>query len=290
MLVQRLLTAAVGIPIILGVIYLGGWLFTGVVAAILAIAAMEFVHMAQRESRPLWRPSPAAIVAAVGVAAIAIGADSPWRYWELGDAIIAAVAGSLLFVIAFRRGDAALNEWMAIVAALLYVGYLGSHIVFLRRISDFPFPVTAQFKAAYGLPIKYDDGQWVFLAVVSTWGADTCAYAVGKLIGRHKMAPSISPGKTWEGTIGGLIGGLVVVVALNRALDLPLSTGQAVLLGLMLPVVAVLADLGESKLKRAAGVKDTSALVPGHGGFLDRLDSLLFTVPLVYYFAVWIVL
>jgi phosphatidate cytidylyltransferase len=164
----------------------------------------------------------------------------------------------------------ALPWWAAIVGAMAYVGVLGSYLVLLRNL---------------------DDGEsWVLLAVVSTWGADTCAYAVGKLVGRHKMAPSISPGKTWEGTTGGLIGGLAVVVALNWPLDLPVSTGQAVLLGLILPVVAVLADLGESKLKRGAGVKDTSALVPGHGGFLDRLDSLLFTVPLVYYFAVWIVL
>ena len=108
---------------------------------------------------------------------------------------------------------------------------------------------------------------------------------MGKLIGRHKMAPRISPGKTWEGTIGGLVGGLIVVVAINWPLDLPVSTGEAAMLGLVLPGVAVLADLGESALKRGAGVKDTSVLVPGHGGFLDRLDSLLFTVPLVYYFA-----
>jgi phosphatidate cytidylyltransferase len=104
------------------------------------------------------------------------------------------------------------------------------------------------------------------------------------------MAPRISPGKTWEGTIGALLGGFATVVVLNWPLDLPMSTGEAVLLGLALPATAVVADLGESMLKRGAGVKDTSDLVPGHGGFLDRLDSLLFTVPLVYYFAVWVVL
>jgi phosphatidate cytidylyltransferase len=163
-----------------------------------------------------------------------------------------------------------MTGWLAIVAAILYVGILGSYLVLLRNL---------------------DDGErWVLLVVLSTWGTDTCAYAVGKLIGRHKMAPRISPGKTWEGTAGGLVGGLIVVVALNWPLDLPVSTGQAVVLGLILPAVAVLADLGESALKRGAGVKDTSVLVPGHGGLLDRLDSLLFTVPLVYYFAVWVVL
>jgi phosphatidate cytidylyltransferase len=104
------------------------------------------------------------------------------------------------------------------------------------------------------------------------------------------MAPRISPGKTWEGTIGGLAGGFAAIPLLNWPLHLPMSTGEALFAGMLLPVTAVLADLGESMLKRGAGVKDTSELVPGHGGFLDRLDSILFTVPLVFYFAVWVVL
>jgi len=287
MLAQRLLTAAVGIPIVLGVIYVGGWLFTIVLAVILAIAAIEFVHMAQQESTPLWQPSLAAIVAAAGVAGVAIASDHPYRYWNLPVALIVGIGTAFLLVIALRKVDTALSEWMAIVAALLYIGFLGAYFVALRELSE-PLDIPLGF-----LPQSPDlggEGHWVFWAVLSTWGTDTCAYAAGKLLGRHKMAPSISPGKTWEGTIGALVGGLVVVVALNWALELPVSTGEAVLLGAMLPAVAVLADLGESVLKRSAGVKDTSELVPGHGGFLDRLDSLLFTVPLVYYFAVWVVL
>jgi phosphatidate cytidylyltransferase len=134
------------------------------------------------------------------------------------------------------------------------------------------------------------DGYWLLLAVLGTWATDTFAYATGKLIGRHKMAPRISPGKTWEGTVGGLVGGFAAVVALNWPLDLPMTFGEAALIGALLPAAAIIADLGESMIKRGAGVKDTSDLVPGHGGFLDRLDSLLFTVPLVYYVAIWVVL
>jgi phosphatidate cytidylyltransferase len=267
MLAQRLLTAAVGIPIILAVILIGWPLFTAVACLILALGALEFVHMAQRDERPLWQPSPAALVAVAGVVAITIAADAGV---EWPSELVAVVAAAMLYVLLRGAPASAWPWWGAIVAALAYVGILGSYLVLLREL---------------------DSGEnWVLLAVVSTWGADTCAYAVGKLIGRHKMAPRISPGKTWEGTIGGLVGGLAVVVGLNWALDLPVTAGEAVLLGLTLPAVAVLADLGESALKRGAGVKDTSELVPGHGGFLDRLDSLLFTVPLVYYFAVWIVL
>jgi phosphatidate cytidylyltransferase len=131
---------------------------------------------------------------------------------------------------------------------------------------------------------------WVLLAVLATWATDTAAYAVGKAVGRNRMAPRISPGKTWEGTVGALIGGLIAVPLLNWPLDLPMTTVEAALLGALLPPVAVLADLGESMLKRGVHVKDASGLVPGHGGFLDRLDSILFTVPLVYYFAIWAVL
>ena len=161
-------------------------------------------------------------------------------------------------------------DWVAVVAAVVYVGFLGSYLVLLRDLDD--------------------DGEWVFLAVISTWIADTFAYFTGKLIGRNKMAPRISPGKTWEGTAGGIVGAIVAVVAIDLILDLPMSTGEALWLGAMLGPVAVLADLGESMLKRGAGVKDTSELVPGHGGLLDRLDSILFTVPLVYYFAIWVAL
>lgn len=267
MLAQRLLTAAIGIPIIVAVIYVGGILFTAVVAVILAIAAIEFVHMMMREERPLWRPSPVALVAAVGVAAMPIIVDVDDFEWPPELAILLALA--MLYILVRGVPDFALPSGAAILAAVAYVGLLGSYFVLLRDLDD--------------------DGHWVFWAVLSTWGTDTSAYAVGKLIGRHKMAPGISPGKTWEGTIGALVGGLAIVVALSWALDLPVSTSEAILLGLLLPTVAVLADLGESVLKRSAGVKDTSELVPGHGGFLDRLDSLLFTVPLVYSFAVWVV-
>ncbi len=268
MLAQRLLTAAVGIPIVIAVIVIGGNLFTAVASVILGIAAVEFVHMAQREERSLWSPSPEALIAVAGVVAVTIAADVVIDEWP--PELVAVVGVAMLYVLVLGVPETALTGWIAIVAAILYVGILGSYLVLLRNLGD--------------------GKNWVLLAVLSTWGADTSAYAVGKLIGRHKMAPGISPGKTWEGTVGGLIGGLAVVVALGWALDLPVSTGQAVLLGLTLPAVAVVADLGESALKRGAGVKDTSVLVPGHGGLLDRLDSLLFTVPLVYYFAVWVVL
>jgi phosphatidate cytidylyltransferase len=269
-LAQRVITAAVGIPIILAVVLIGGVLYTIVAAAILAVAALELVAMLApngEEPRPFWQLTVAGVAAVAGVVLVVAGADTGFDEWTA--AVVTGVG--LAFLIAMLRQPVeGAVDWVAVVAAVAYVGFLGSHLVLLRDLDD--------------------DGEWVFLAVISTWIADTFAYFTGKLLGRNKMAPRISPGKTWEGTAGGIVGAIIAAVAVDLILDLPMSTGEALWLGAMLGPVAVLADLGESMLKRGAGVKDTSELVPGHGGLLDRLDSILFTVPLVYYFAIWVAL
>jgi phosphatidate cytidylyltransferase len=111
---------------------------------------------------------------------------------------------------------------------------------------------------------------------------------VGRLIGRHKLAPAISPGKTIEGTLGSLVTGFIAVFVLNEALDLGFALEDRIALGLILPPVIGLGDLAESALKRALGIKDSSGLVPGHGGIADRIDSLLFAAPAVYYYLLWV--
>ena len=270
MLAQRLITATLGIPVIVGVILLGGIVYAIVAGAILALASLEFCALADRsdESRPLWRPRPLALTAAAGVGLIVAGAEAGIDEWS--GAIAAAVA--LTLVVAMLRADPPrdFTSWVAAATAVAYVGFLGSHVVLLRDLDD--------------------GARWVLLAVLGTWATDTFAYAAGRLFGRVQLAPRISPGKTLEGTAAAMIGGFASVFALGMVLDLPMSTAELVLLCVVFPPFAVIGDLAESFVKRGAGVKDTSDLVPGHGGFLDRLDSLLFTVPLVYYFAIWVVL
>jgi phosphatidate cytidylyltransferase len=125
-----------------------------------------------------------------------------------------------------------------------------------------------------------DDGRaWFFLGILSTFAVDTGAYALGKAFGRHRMAPSISPGKTWEGAVGGFLVGAGVVFALNALFDTDVSIVRIVPVAVGLPIVAMAGDLFESWMKRRMGVKDASGLLPGHGGFLDRLDSVLFVFP-----------
>lgn len=274
MLAQRLVTAAVGIPVILAVILIGGPLYTAVAAVILALAALELmaalepVTYPDAAHRPLWQPRAVAIPAVAGAGALAIAADAGFDEWS--GVFVLAVGAAFLVLIPLGDPQSGLRDWVSIVATLAYVGVLGSYLVLLRQLPD--------------------GAEWVLLAVLGTWAADTFAYFTGKLTGRRKLAPKISPGKTVEGTIGGIVGGFVSVIVIAEVLGLPVNTSQAALLALLLPAVAVVADLGESMIKRGAHVKDSSTLVPGHGGILDRMDSILFTVPLVYYFAIWVAL
>jgi phosphatidate cytidylyltransferase len=124
---------------------------------------------------------------------------------------------------------------------------------------------------------------WLFMVLVGTAACDTGAYFVGSMIGRHKMIPHVSPGKTWEGLAGGVLGGVIAALAMSGVLGLELW--QAALLGLLICAAAVTGDLSESLFKRAAGVKDSGNLIPGHGGVLDRIDSILFVLPAVFLFA-----
>jgi len=147
---------------------------------------------------------------------------------------------------------------------LVYVGVLMSTIVLVRDV---------------------DDGRkWLFLGILSTFAVDTGAYAVGRLVGRHRMAPRISPKKTWEGAVGGYLAGVAAVFGLNAAMDTGVAWATIAPFALLMPVCAQAGDLVESWMKRRMGVKDASGLLPGHGGFLDRLDSILFVIPLLYVF------
>ena len=261
MLAQRVASAAVGLPLVVLLIWAGGPWYTGAAALIVLIAAYEF----QAPQHGAW--APLAIVTAGLAAAIPAGAfvGTDWVFWFV-------LAGALLpLVWVTLRGDpaTALPDYTHAIGGIAYVGLLGAHLVLLR---------------------EFENGRdWVYLAIFSTFAVDTFAYFTGKTIGRRKLAPTISPGKTVEGTIGGMAGGFAMVVLLNYFLGMRLEAALIVPLAVLLPLAAVMGDLVESILKRGLRVKDAGKILPGHGGFLDRLDSVLFTVPVVYYFLTWVV-
>lgn len=265
MLVQRVAAAVIAVPIILVLIVVGGWPYAFAVGAGLAIAAAEFEHFRSR-----WT-SPRTIATAIAVGLM------PLLAHEIGGGVIGLLAfaslltltGGLLLGGVPSSGDEMLAPHHArdIATALLYIGVLGSTFVLLRDLAD--------------------GRDWVLLALLSTFAVDTAAYFTGRTFGRHRMAPAISPKKTWEGFAGGCAGGALAVAALHFALDLGAGAAAVMALAITLPVAAAAGDLFESWLKRRAGVKDASKLIPGHGGVLDRLDSLLFTFPIVWLVARW---
>ncbi len=174
----------------------------------------------------------------------------------------------LIWLVLQAHKEKTFTSWAWTVAGILYVGWLLSHLVALRDL---------------------DDGRnWIFFALFSTFASDTAAFFTGRALGRHKLAPHISPGKTWEGAIGGILGAIIVslLFVLPTPLILPFNWGQAVLLGLIVSIMGQLGDLVESLFKRNMGVKDSGKLVPGHGGFLDRMDSIIFAGAVVYYYVV----
>lgn len=191
----------------------------------------------------------------------------------LAGAILASLIGE------FSRNNQAggLPAWALTFTGALYIGWLLSHFVLLRAL-------TTQLNPAPLSALGIEPGAaWVFLVLAITFLQDTAAYFVGRSWGRHKMAPTLSPKKTWEGAAGGMAGAVAASLICIPLLGLPLSVGAGVLLGVVGGIVGPLGDLAESLIKRQVGLKDAGTLIPGHGGVLDRADSLLFTAPVLYY-------
>ncbi len=228
---------------------------------ILALAALEF-----QAARHGWR-SPIGLLAAALAAAMAGGAHvgPDWVWWFSVGAVIIPLA-----LVALTRDPAeGFIDWLSATGGILYVGLLGSFIVLLRDTQD--------------------GREWVYLALLTTFATDTFAYGGGRLFGRHRMAPRVSPGKTWEGTATGVAFGFGAMLLFNYVLNIRLEAALILPLAVLTPLAAVLGDLAESMIKRGMQIKDASALIPGHGGLLDRLDSLLFTFAVIYFFRAWVV-
>ncbi len=183
--------------------------------------------------------------------------------------LTAAVVPPLLWLLSRRQKEGAFTSWAWTIAGILYVGWLLSYLVALRGL---------------------DAGRnWVFFALFVTWVSDTTAFFIGRRFGRHKMAPNISPGKTWEGAMGGILGAIIMSILFftPTPFHLPLIYWQAILLSVLVSIFGQVGDLVESLLKRSMGVKDSGKLMPGHGGILDRMDSVVFAGMVVYYYVIW---
>ena len=275
MLWTRIATAAVGIPLALVVIWLGGWALTVAIALLAVLGLREYRRMfGQADAIDVW-----------GDGVLAVGAifwasrDPAYGYCE--SAAVWAGAGLLLTVLFHRfwtrRFEPSLLRSL-LESQFLRVPYVAALFGYVLLLRNFVPGTVRHTPVPLGAAI-------LFLAIGACWATDAAAYLVGRKIGRHKLAPKISPGKTVEGAAAGLLGAAIFVGAVGTWLAM--GPWSAALLGLTLGVVSQAGDLFESWLKRRAGVKDSGALLPGHGGVLDRFDSLLFVAPVTYY---WLLL
>ncbi len=277
MLAARVATAAVGIPLGLLVMYIGGLPFAIVVivAALLGMGEL-YGALELRGDRPVRALGYITAVAIIGGAAfLPPHARFPFGAVTLGLLTIATLATQIV-----RDADdtsSPISNAGATLLGVVYVGWLFSFFIYLRNL-DAPGLVAAVgegFRGRTGL---------LFMALACTWSTDTSAYFMGRLIGKHKLAPRVSPGKTVEGSACGFLAAVIVGMLLAMWLHMPLWKGVA--LGAIIGASGQVGDLCKSVIKREVGIKDFGSLLPGHGGILDRFDSLLVTVFLTYCFFV----
>ncbi len=266
MLKQRVISAAILLPVVIALFVVGGWAYSALVVVATLVASLEYVRMFRRKG---YRIS----VVLVGLACLAWEAGGLWPQLGLSAQFVTLVvlATTVWELLQARADPQRLNpteQWAMTLAGGTYLGLGGMYLVRLRAMSD-------------GL-------WWTLSACLIVWIGDSAAYFAGRRWGRHKMAPTISPGKSWEGYAAQVASGLVSGIALGwlwPALGVQVSTitiWRGLLLGGVVSVLCPAGDFIVSLMKREVGVKDTSTLIPGHGGIFDRIDSLLWAGMLGY--------
>jgi phosphatidate cytidylyltransferase len=269
---QRAISAAVLVPPLLVILALGGIWIAAVVAIATGLAAIEIFRLARAAGYPS--------LATFGtVLAVAVVVDAAIPQLVQGSGLLLGAVGMMLVAVAsFASHDPreGLATWMTTVFGALYVALLG----FIVRLGE----AAPDLPAGSPLGGLGAERGWILLLVLGVWSFDTGAYFVGRRFGRRRFLTHISPSKTYAGLIGGLVAVTLVVGAMLWALGQPPAMG--LVLGPLVGLAAQAGDLAESMIKRAAGVKDSGDLIPGHGGILDRIDSFLFAAPVVTLYVV----
>ena len=256
-LVSRVLVAVILLPLVIGLVYLGGWWLFGL-SLVGGLLALHELYVMLRDLRPL------VLGGYLGFALTLLGLQLGGLEWMLGGLLSTFVFAFVVYGLGGVRQSATTSFGVT----LLGVAWVGAGIGCLLLIRDIP-----------------EFGFWAVMAVLFTvFAADTGAFFVGRTFGRHSLAPAISPKKSWEGLVGGVLAavGMAFVILYKDRADF-LSIPESLLLGLVIALAAVLGDLFESAVKRDLEVKDSGRVLGGHGGMLDRLDSLLWAGPAAYF-------
>ena len=265
---KRILTAVVVLPFLIASILIASlwWVFVLLAAAAMVLGLWEFYLLAKKLK--LQPDATAGSLAGAALITIPLQND-PATVLLVLFVVIALTIGAL--IAATMRGAPFEKMIVSVGSTLLgvlYIPLLGSHLVALRM--GFPQTLSAHLLSFF------------FLVLM---GSDAGAYYTGRAFGKHKLAPSISPGKTWEGAVGGIVAAIAMAALAHFWFFRELSLKYMLPLAAVMALLGIFGDLAESALKRGAGAKDAANILPGHGGMLDRLDSLLFNAPLIYYFA-----
>ena len=272
MFLKRTLVVVILLPIGLAIIVLGGWVYSAAITAILAIAAYEYVKLFNAGG---WKPSGVLVLAATLAFAIQ-RASMGFQAADITLSLFVLLALAYHLVDYERGREQAGTDFAVTLSGALYVGWIGAFLISLRMLPD-------------GL-------WWILIILPAVWLADSGAYLVGRSFGRHKMTPRLSPKKSWEGYLAGILVSVPGTALLAWLLGNWTGTaslitpGRAALLALVLSSLTILGDLGESMIKRQVGVKDSGNLLPGHGGVFDRIDSWLWGAVLGYYLITWLYL
>lgn len=266
MLRQRILVVIIILPIVIGLIYLGGWFVTGLALLAMLVCGWEYWRMFKNNG---FAPSLPIIL---GGNALIVFSRHFFQFEDNGTVISAIlIAAATVHLFQFEKGNQqAATNFAITVLGTIYIGWLCSYLISLGQITDGTW--------------------WTLLIIASTSLTDGGAYLFGMKWGKHKMNKRLSPKKSWEGYFGGIVFSIPLLALISlfwsaRASSIQLLDG--LIISLVISVFSVLADLSISMIKRQCGVKDTSRIIPGHGGVLDRIDTLLWTMPIGYYLIIW---
>ena len=263
----RVLTSVVGFGIISLIVWIGAYAMLPTLILVSVMGLYEYIRMLDRNDIDVRRISLAVFGAAIIVASLpAFQATSPWEGGSWREAALTVALGYLLVMEVMRPGERPLERIVYSLFGLLYIPWLLGYFLLLRYSPD----------AGNGL-------LYFALPLLATFAADIGGYFGGQYFGRRKLAPEVSPGKTIEGAVGGLLFSFMTVLAMSILTGL-WSPLESLLYSILVASASQLGDLSESLIKRALKTKDSGSSLPGHGGFLDRLDSLLFAVPATYLF------
>lgn len=260
--ITRIIVALLAIPFLLGLSYWGGIPFLIFILVVGLVSFYEFSTMVRNKNI-----FPNNLIGFISVALIILNA-----YFHIFsvEVFLLSLLPLLLIIELFRNKESAINNISSTLLGIFYTGLFSASIIGIRE-------------SYVDTPLSYSNGGFIIISIfITLWMTDSAAYFIGSAIGKHKLFPRVSPNKSWEGAIAGFVFAIITLVVLKTILLGFLNWIDIIALGIIIGIFGQIGDLIESLIKRDAGVKDSSNIIPGHGGIFDRFDSLLFSAPIIF--------